>query len=1257
MAELFDDFYPPMAASSAAYEGNDSLDDAARLVDGTHAITGNGIDYFRFEAQNGPFEVIMTPDDPNQNLNIELLNANGDPLGLGRTATTSGAESISRVLPENGTYYLRVYDPIYGYTSDPSVDLDYTLALDLPQFVAADGNNSRADAARLTEGTHDILGREVDWHRIEATAGTMTLTLSEVQLLDDAADTRDDPRNLRLILTDANGTTVTAGSFATPTGTETISFLVPQDGTYYAKVISAQFGDNAPDGTILSYRLELDLADAVASDGNDTRLTAATLTEGRTVVNNGTSVDWYRVDVGPGRMVFDMKHTAGTTPGGMEMDLNMELQDANGTVLRSSPVNAGDETINYVSHDGGTYFIKIYWSAYPDGAPNGVVLDYELDVDLPRDTWSVPLDFGPVRNASVAVYDIDNDGVEEIFVGTSKGLDAEQNEVRPAGLVVLEDDGSVKWTHSFDAHTGADPVTGKTYETTSVTTAPVFSDLDNDGDIDLVVGLGADSREEGSAAGQPGDEGGIAALDGDGNLLWRFKTEDSFGALSGGPDGRPDGVYGAPRVFDIDGDGQVEVMFTAWDHYFYVLNGRDGSLENKVDLHDTAGATPAVVDLNGDGLFEIVVPADITNNDAAGLPDQGGILHVLDSYGQAIVTGWNEQVADTKEADFRGKFESQSLWSSPQIVDLDRDGTPEIVQGTGNFFQDDRGQYIKVWNADGSLRFQFDTDGRVLASPLIADLDGNGTAEIVVATLEGHVYGISGSGKELFDTVVTPYTNGFAASDDALPIARRPIAVDIDNADGDLEILVSIGAQTIVLDSDGSQINSIDSVDYFFTTYAGTPVARDIDGDGRLDIISGGTTASEDQAVIYRWENLTDTNAASYRTAGYQEIQSLHDIQTFVDRFYETILGREADALGRNIWSDDLHTGIRSGADVARGFIFSNEFTRLGLENQDFVEVLYSAFFGRTADEGGLQAWTDRLDTGSTRSQVLDGFIGSREFANLANSYGILADSVRGAGSDLAQIAGNAADSDFLRGGAGDNVLYDGTSVEETGVLNEKTLSGQIYRLYGATLDREPDSGGFLGWFDGLNSGRIALDQAAGGFSGSAEFAQTYGDLDNAEFVGLLYQNVLGRDASAGEIQAWVTRLEGETSRPSVVLGFSESTEFQNRTNASLDAFMRDVRPEWNDVIEGGAGNDTMNGGLGSDKFVFRNGESGSDTINGFEPWDKLQLSGFGLKDAADALARMRQDGLDVIFEQGPQRITFTDTTLAEMRRVRYNLS
>ena len=53
------------------------------------------------------------------------------------------------------------------------------------------------------------------------------------------------------------------------------------------------------------------------------------------------------------------------------------------------------------------------------------------------------------------------------------------------------------------------------------------------------------------------------------------------------------------------------------------------------------------------------------------------------------------------------------------------------------------------------------------------------------------------------------------------------------------------------------------------------------------------------------------------------------------------------------------------------------------------------------------------------------------------------------------------------------------------------------------------------GWTEQLAMGSTTLETVAAGFVGSREFETTYGDLDNAGFVTLLYQNVLGRDPDA----------------------------------------------------------------------------------------------------------------------------------------------
>lgn len=66
-----------------------------------------------------------------------------------------------------------------------------------------------------------------------------------------------------------------------------------------------------------------------------------------------------------------------------------------------------------------------------------------------------------------------------------------------------------------------------------------------------------------------------------------------------------------------------------------------------------------------------------------------------------------------------------------------------------------------------------------------------------------------------------------------------------------------------------------------------------------------------------------------------------------------------------------LQTGEARGADVAYGFVFSTEFRNMNLCNSCYVDAMYQAFFGRTADEAGKADWMNRLAEGQTRGAVM----------------------------------------------------------------------------------------------------------------------------------------------------------------------------------------------------------------------------------------------------------------------------------------------
>ena len=117
---------------------------------------------------------------------------------------------------------------------------------------------------------------------------------------------------------------------------------------------------------------------------------------------------------------------------------------------------------------------------------------------------------------------------------------------------------------------------------------------------------------------------------------------------------------------------------------------------------------------------------------------------------------------------------------------------------------------------------------------------------------------------------------------------------------------------------------------------------------------------------------------------------SAEQVQSFVSRFYVQCLGRQPDTEGLNEWVGRLLNGSKTGADVAEGFVFSEEFSSRNDSNEEFVKILYRAFFNREPDPYGYNTWLGKLNGGVSRRTVLDGFLKSQEFAELCNSYGII---------------------------------------------------------------------------------------------------------------------------------------------------------------------------------------------------------------------------------------------------------------------------
>jgi Ca2+-binding RTX toxin-like protein len=203
------------------------------------------------------------------------------------------------------------------------------------------------------------------------------------------------------------------------------------------------------------------------------------------------------------------------------------------------------------------------------------------------------------------------------------------------------------------------------------------------------------------------------------------------------------------------------------------------------------------------------------------------------------------------------------------------------------------------------------------------------------------------------------------------------------------------------------------------------------------------------------------------------------------------------------------------------------------------------------------------------------------------------------AGGESADVLIGRDGSDRLTGDSGDDLLI-GEDVTDA----SKGSKGQVFRIFQATLDRLPDTTGFDAWSERLGTYEQSLLQVISGFTNSPEFRATYGALDDLQFVNLLYQNVLGRAGEAAGVANWVGALDGGASRAQVVLGFSESREFKNKSNDTASAYA-EARGQ-NEFIDD----------------VFRIYQASLDRapdVNGLDRWSEDLANGRFIQDVARA--------------------------------------
>lgn len=375
--------------------------------------------------------------------------------------------------------------------------------------------------------------------------------------------------------------------------------------------------------------------------------------------------------------------------------------------------------------------------------------------------------------------------------------------------------------------------------------SPASADLDGNGMPDIVVPLekAPGSAQESvialdnsgkrlwsfSSRGGVHSSPAIADLDGDGDLDVVFGTnEGEVCALEGSSgeelwllDEKVGAFRSSPLVYDLDGDGNAEVFIGYSRGELYAIDGESGIIEWTYGTDDEITSSPTLADLDDDPEVEIAFgSADgflyAVNGDGtpawrmdAKAPMVYSTAAVLPS-GRVLAVG----TYDGRLLLVRGGKASSydigvSITGSPGVA-FDRNRTIIVFGGAEE--KDLHGLYVKdpdnkiyCVDSDGNLLWERSTDGwGVFSSPALADVDRDGSMEAVVGSREGRLYVLDAATGE----VEWSYLDGTG-------MYASPILVDMDG-DDDLEAVIAYrySNQVQLIDSFEKPDLTIDSISF-----------------------------------------------------------------------------------------------------------------------------------------------------------------------------------------------------------------------------------------------------------------------------------------------------------------------------------------------------------------------------------------------------------------------------------------------------------
>jgi len=304
------------------------------------------------------------------------------------------------------------------------------------------------------------------------------------------------------------------------------------------------------------------------------------------------------------------------------------------------------------------------------------------------------------NDVAPVIYDIDGDGMLEVIVpssctpvtlclngkdGSLKWKSNTRGSDSPPTIADIDKDGKPEilhgefggWVRCLNAEDGSLlwdlPVNMNSW----IQTAPTIVDLNNDGQLDFVVGT------------------------------WDFNKNDSIYAFDGNNRKRlwskpvHNWMYHGTAVADFDDDKKPELIIGSWNDTLYCINGENGTTDWKYFADGSSISCPVSIgDLDNDGECDIVF------------------------------TSWYKVIALTNKGKLKWQYDIPSFtynFRGVVLSDINNDEYLDVLFGTY------AGEFIGLNGKDGSQIFlmdmaahygnsQFDIDH----APVIADFDNDG---------------------------------------------------------------------------------------------------------------------------------------------------------------------------------------------------------------------------------------------------------------------------------------------------------------------------------------------------------------------------------------------------------------------------------------------------------------------------------------------------------------------------------------------------